>query len=124
MMDKISISDHFEVDVAKVTEIGQIIEIKENGTMFCFTLGFNDSSFKNICLHYNSDNRNQIKQQAKKLHQKIEEKIRGKAANETAMFEENTQEDDYNINLIPNPSPTQEKEAKSFLDRKDLGRSK
>ncbi|MCD4820134.1 MAG: hypothetical protein K8S23_15735 [Candidatus Cloacimonetes bacterium] len=71
LSERINISDAFEVDLSKISTIGEIIEIKENSLMFCFTLGLRNGSFKNICLHYDEMNKNMIEQKAIKIHQKI-----------------------------------------------------
>ena len=73
----INISDNFIIDLCEVSQIGKMIEMKENSPMFCFTIGFIGGSYRNVCLHYNADNKTIIKQQAKKLHRKIEEKVHG-----------------------------------------------
>jgi len=77
MSEIINISDNFKINISEVSEIGKIIELKKNSPMFSFTIGFKNGSFRNVCLHYNEDNKTLIKQKAKKLHRKIEEKVQG-----------------------------------------------
>ena len=64
-------------NISDVLEIGKIVDLKKNSSMFSFTIGFINGSFRNVCLHYNSDNKTLIRQKAKKLHRIIEGRVLG-----------------------------------------------
>ena len=85
MTETITISDNFEVNLSEVSQISNIIEIDKNTSMFSFTLGLKNGSFKNVCLHYDAHNRSLIKQKAGKLHRKIKSFLIGKEITNSIM---------------------------------------
>ena len=72
MPEIITISDTFKVDISEVSKIGEIRDFYKNKPMLSFILVFKNDSFRNICFHYDQNNKIIISQKAMSLHRKIE----------------------------------------------------
>ena len=70
-MMRIKLPDGSSLEVSKILDIGDILDVNNRKKMFCFTINLKDGSLLNIQNSYKDANKRRIKEITTDLHSKI-----------------------------------------------------